>query len=117
MSATVAGKIVDHPLDRVVDYAETYAGDHPPLRPGWQGNPSELTAAEIQRTRKIASRISNRELTWLLGRAADAPWDIVPPDAALYDADPSLVAACTTRQTSSTGIFDRMRHAASTSRS
>ncbi len=52
------------------------------------GEPGHLTAQEVIRTRKINSRISNKEVTFFVETAATAPW--VNPAADLGDADPEI---------------------------
>ncbi|WP_395405939.1 DUF6308 family protein (plasmid) [Arthrobacter sp. UC242_113] len=54
------------------------------------GQPGHLTAQEVIRTRKISSRISNKEVTFFVETAATAPW--VNPAADLGNANPDLVA-------------------------
>lgn len=53
------------------------------------GKPRELTAQEVIRTRKISSRISNKEVAFFVETAATAPW--INPAADLANADPDAV--------------------------
>jgi hypothetical protein len=50
------------------------------------GEPANLTAEEVRRTRKISSRISNNELAFFIETAETAPW--IQSKADLADADP-----------------------------
>lgn len=88
MTITIAGRQVTNPFEQLVSYAERYGGTLLHYDLADPGAPFALSAEDIQRTRKIASRISNRELAWLLERAQTAPWRDVAPDADLGDADP-----------------------------
>jgi hypothetical protein len=54
------------------------------------GVPGKLTAQEVIRTRKIRSRISNKELPFFIGTAETAPWITSPAD--LANANPDTVA-------------------------
>lgn len=53
-----------------------------------QQDPFSLSRAEVVRTRVIASRINNRELSWFLERGETAPWCDLELDVDLADADP-----------------------------
>ncbi|MET4622840.1 hypothetical protein ABIE18_004319 [Arthrobacter sp. 2762] len=59
------------------------------------GEPEELTAQEVIRTRKISSRISNKEVGYFVEMSATAPW--IRTTADLADATPegTLFAAMT----------------------
>lgn len=50
------------------------------------GEPEKLTAQEVTRTRKLSSRISNKEVAFFVETAVMAPWII--PSADLANADP-----------------------------
>jgi hypothetical protein len=56
------------------------------------GDPTVLTREEVQRTRTVSSRISDRELAWFLSRGATAPWDRVRTGESLACADPATAA-------------------------
>lgn len=51
------------------------------------GEPANLTAEEVRRTRKISSRISNTELAFFVETAETAPW--IQSKVDLADADPA----------------------------
>lgn len=51
------------------------------------GEPGVLTAVEVIRTRKISSRISNKELPFFVETASTAPW--MDASADLAEADPT----------------------------
>lgn len=53
------------------------------------GEPGNLTAQEVIRTRMISSRISSKEVAYFLEAGATAPW--VDPAADLANADPDVV--------------------------
>lgn len=59
------------------------------------GDPGKLTAQEVIRTRKISSRISNKEVIYFVEASATAPW--ISAHANLVEADPesTLFAAMT----------------------
>lgn len=85
-------KIADHAVPDPYAVLRTYASRRRTLQtydlPG-AGDPRSLVMEEITRTRVISSRISVREANWFLKRAFDAPWDYVPHDADLREADPA----------------------------
>lgn len=62
------------------------------------GEPRSLVMEEISRTQVISSRISKREAQWFLQRADSAPWEQVPRDADLREADPAVTG----------GLYDAM---------
>lgn len=88
LSIAVAGVTVNDPFDAVTKYAERYGDTLRRYDAAGPGAPNQLTMDEVARTRVIASRISNKEAGWIVERAASAPWDAVPLDARLVDADP-----------------------------
>jgi hypothetical protein len=88
VTITIAGKQVTNPFDQLAIYANRYGGTLLHYDLADPVDPFALSAEDIRRTRKIASRISDRELAWLLERAQSAPWKDVAPDADLGDADP-----------------------------
>ncbi|MFD6717479.1 DUF6308 family protein [Micromonospora chalcea] len=87
----VAGRPVNDPLGVFVDYCKQHArtiraydwaaGTHPVLTP-------ELI--KVTRAPYMGSRISREQERHLLRLSETAPWDDVPPDANLHDADPML---------------------------
>jgi len=85
-------EIADHVVPDPFAVLRTYASRRRTLQtydvPG-AGDPRSLVMEEITRTRVISSRISVREANWFLKRAIDAPWDHVPHDADLREADPA----------------------------
>lgn len=95
---TIAGEGVADPLDRLHRYAERLKKTVIQYDLAAQEDAYRLTSADVQRTRRLASRISNQELAWFLQRAESATWSDVPADADLRNADPS--------QTN--GLYDRM---------
>lgn len=59
------------------------------------GEPKKLTSEEVIRTRKISSRISNKEVTFFVETSATAPWIGTPADLANADPEGKLFAAMT----------------------
>lgn len=88
MTITVAGEQVPSPFERLVTYASDYSGTVRRYDLAEQADAFALSREDVQRTRVIASRISNRELDWLVARGESAPWGQVDPAADLVDADP-----------------------------
>jgi len=86
---TIVGERVTDPFERLVDYAHEYAGKLVRYDLAGRGAPDSLSRTEVERTRVIASRISNRERDWFLQRGQDAPWTEVDADADLDRADPA----------------------------
>ena len=87
MVLTVAGREISDPLQSWHDYAartRTLAG----YDLAGAGYPGRLTKDEIWRTRILSSRISHAECARLLERATTAPWQRVPANSDLADADP-----------------------------
>lgn len=88
VSLTIAGRQVEDARTVLLQYATQHPGT---LRrydlPGI-GKPNELTRDEIVRTRVIASRISEAQADRLATLAHTAPWQDVPTNADLRDADP-----------------------------
>jgi len=85
----VAGHIVENPLEVLASYADRYG--ETTVRDydgGGIGDPAGITLEDIKRTRVIGSRISQVEAEWFVDRGRTAPWDGVPGDARLADADP-----------------------------
>lgn len=95
---TIAGEAVADPLGRLHRYAERLKKTLIRYDLAAQEDAFRLTSADVQRTRRLASRISNKELAWFLQRAESATWSDVPADSDLRNADPS--------QTN--GLYDRM---------
>jgi hypothetical protein len=87
VALTVAGRLVRDP----VEIWRGYAIRTRTLREydlAGAGDPAVLVAAEVARTRIIASRVTRQEGAWFVRRAADAPWG-VSADADLACADPA----------------------------
>lgn len=59
------------------------------------GDLEKLTAHEVIRTRKISSRISNKEVTYFLEASETAPWIRTAADLANADPDGELFASMT----------------------
>lgn len=59
------------------------------------GELRELTAQEVIRTRKISSRISNKEVACFVETSAQAPWISAPGDLGNADPEGELFAAMT----------------------
>jgi hypothetical protein len=53
------------------------------------GEPGNLTAQEVIRTRKISSRISNKEVAFFVDAGATAPWTEPAADLASANPDPA----------------------------
>lgn len=85
---SVAGRVVDQPVTVLRAYAQRYPATIRTFDAGGHGHPAKLTRDEVVRTRVIASRISEAEAEWFVDVARDAPWDGVPADADLREADP-----------------------------
>lgn len=85
--------IADRPIERPFEEICAYASNHGrtvreyDLDPGDCG-PNQVCNAEVRRTRRIASRISNRQGEEMLRTLAEAAWDGLPRSAVLADADP-----------------------------
>jgi hypothetical protein len=88
MSITIAGKRVPDPFERLAAYASRYSSTLIRYDLAGQDEPFTLSRDEVRRTRKIASRISDRERDWFVERGQTAPWTQVEADADLGDADP-----------------------------
>jgi hypothetical protein len=59
------------------------------------GEPERLTAQEVIRTRKISSRISNKEVAYFVDASAAAPWISIGADLADADPESTLFAEMT----------------------
>lgn len=95
---TVAGQTVENPVGAVA----AYLVQHPGTVMNYDlvaGTYDSVTPALIRATRRpwMNSRISAEEEAWFIERSHDAPWDLVPGDALLRDADPRI----------SDGLYDR----------
>lgn len=84
----IAGRVVDDPMEIWLGYASRTRTLREYDRAG-SGDPAILTEAEVARTRIVASRVTWKECTRLLKRAADAPWSSVGKAADLASADPA----------------------------
>lgn len=91
---TVAGHV------RTVDEALRVLEQYPRKTPAafdylGAGELGKLTAHEVIRTRKISSRISNKEVTYFVEASETAPWIGAAADLANADPDGELFAAMT----------------------
>jgi hypothetical protein len=91
---TVAGQV--RTLDEALAVLERYPRKTPAAfdYPG-AGEPEKLTTQEVIRTRKISSRISNKEVTYFVETSATAPWISAAADLGNADPDGTLFAAMT----------------------
>jgi len=82
---TVAGK--HYTLEEALEVFVSYPSGTPPRfdYPS-RGEPGVITAAEIQRTHAVSSRISHAQRDYFISTAKTAPW--IDPDADLASADP-----------------------------
>lgn len=86
LTLTVAGNALN--IDAALGILERYPRKTPTAFDlVGAGDPGKLTAQEVIRTRKVSSRISNKELTFFVDSAATAPW--MDGAADLADADPT----------------------------
>jgi hypothetical protein len=88
MSVTIAGEEVPDPFEKLVAYASRYSATLIRYDLAGQDDPFALSHDEVRRTRRIASRISDRERDWFVERGQSAPWTHVDANADLGDADP-----------------------------
>jgi hypothetical protein len=88
MSVTIAGEVLPDPFERLAAYAGRYSATLVHYDLAAQNDSFALSPDEVRRTRKIASRISDRERDWFLERGQSAPWAHTDPSADLGDADP-----------------------------
>lgn len=85
----IAGRSID------IDTAVAKAHAYPAVTvsrydlPG-PGPAAVITVDEIARTHKVRSRISHAQRDWFIRSAVDAPWEAVPIEAQLVDADPNI---------------------------
>lgn len=94
----LAGETIGNPFAAVVRYLVEHQGTvtNYDLIPG---ESDEVTSQMIRATRRpwMNSRISSDEEGWFIEQARGAPWDLVPPEAQLRDADPTVAG----------GLYDR----------
>lgn len=104
----IAGRSID------IDTAVAKAYGYPAVTvarydlPG-PGALEEITADEIARTHKVRSRISHAQRDWFIHTAVDAPWEAVPIEAQLVDADPNVSGQLYDR---AEALYDHFRTAA-----
>lgn len=86
----IAGEDIGDPTEAVAQFIERHEREireydltEPP------GGPEGLTARDILLTRYSRVRIDSDDLQFFIDRGRDAPWDLVPEDADLVDADPN----------------------------
>lgn len=91
---TVAGHV--RTVKDALGVLEKYPRKTPPAfdYPG-AGEPEILTAQEVVRTRKISSRISNKEVLFLIEASQTAPWIATAADLADADPESELFTAMT----------------------
>ena len=72
-------------------------------------NFSEINFDLIRATRSpwMGSRISTAQAAWIIDRGTSAPWDTIPLDAQLKDADPLAVNGLYDRATDCGSTFGR----------
>jgi hypothetical protein len=86
----IAGRVVNVPFTELAEYGRQHYGTVARYDLPGAGDPLMLSAEEVTRTRVIKSRISRAQSNWFVSRSTSAPWDGVPFDAKLADADPNL---------------------------
>jgi hypothetical protein len=95
---SVAGHVVRNPAHAVVQYLQQHGGTvtHYDFK---AAGSRQITAELVRATRSpwMGSRISAKQAAWFIDRDSTAPWEEIPLDAQLKDADP-LVAD---------GLYDR----------
>ncbi|GII25698.1 DUF6308 family protein [Planosporangium mesophilum] len=83
----VACHVIDDPFQVFRDYCIDYPNTL--RRYDWaQVDRLRLSPEVVSASRSLFSRISREQELRLLSLNVNAPWDIVPPDARLHDADP-----------------------------
>lgn len=83
----IAGQVITNPFAVVAGYCRQLAGTLERYD-RLAGTSTSLTPELVRATRRVSSRISNREVQWFADRAQSAPWHAVPAEADLRDADP-----------------------------
>ena len=88
----VAGHVVPNPAHAVVQYLQQHGGTVTNYDFKAATSP-QINAELVRATRSpwMGSRISAKQAAWFIDRETTAPWETVPLDAQLKDADP-LVA-------------------------
>lgn len=86
----IAGRVIDAPFAKLAEYGLQHHGTVARYDLLGAGDPLMLSAEEVARTRVIKSRISRAQSDWFVSRSMSAPWEGVPFDARLADADPNL---------------------------
>jgi hypothetical protein len=94
----VADHVVRHPARAVAEYLKQHGGTvtHYDFQ---AANFSQINLDLTRATRSpwMGSRISAAQAAWIIDRGTTAPWDTIPLDAQLKDADPLTV----------NGLYDR----------
>jgi Family of unknown function (DUF6308) len=94
----VAGHVVRNPAHAVVQYLQQHGGTvtHYDFK---AATSHQINAELVRATRSpwMGSRISAKQAAWFIDRETTAPWEKVPLDAQLKDADPLVVD----------GLYDR----------
>lgn len=88
MKVEIAGRVIEDALEAVERYVtenermvrDYDLGDH--------GDPNEISARDVLSTRYTRTRIEGYGLQYFVDESRKAPWELVPPDARLHDADP-----------------------------
>lgn len=90
MQVEIAGRPIEDPVGAVESYVRAnertirkYDLADPP------GGPNELTAQDLLLTRWTRVRVDSGEIQYFVDNSPGAPWNEVPVDAALVDADPN----------------------------
>lgn len=104
----VAGRVVDLPFTELVEYGLCHYGTVARYDIAGAGDPSMLSADEVARTRVIKSRISRSQSDWFVNHSASAPWESVPSDAKLADADPEIEGGL---YSAANALYDHFRSA------
>ena len=94
----VAGHVVRNPAHAVVQYLQQHGGTVTNYDFKAATSP-QINAELVRATRSpwMGSRISAKQAAWFIDRETTAPWETVPLDAQLKDADPLVVD----------GLYDR----------
>ena len=94
----VAGHVVPNPAHAVLQYLRQHGGTvtHYDFK---AATSLEINAELVRATRSpwMGSRVSAKEAAWFIDRGTTAPWENIPHDAQLKDADPLVVD----------GLYDR----------
>lgn len=89
MELVIAGRDIDDPVEAVARWVaenERMIREFDLTEP--PGGPEAITAQDVLLTRYTRVRIGSDELQFFVDRSHDAPWELVPSDAHIVDADP-----------------------------